>query len=232
MVADLKVNSELWLIYMLVFLCFDLGRMDPEGAFRLCIQVSSFVAKLDDGSVVDVQRRCDEWIVDYRWYTMEKLEVDLAKRIQWGSSQQPRIAEYSLSSSGERELVDDVSLSFAFSERLSDRKLFIYVDVVEKAIESVCNSTLTGGALNHVLVENPCTQVDSCNNAVGSEVIDWDTLLTSPIGEHQIGAAVPIMDEDAVYAFVGLREQRMREQKKKGALLLIMMRLHLVMVIH
>ena len=38
--------------------------LDPDGTFRLCVQFSPFIAKLNDGCSVDVPRKCDEWVVD------------------------------------------------------------------------------------------------------------------------------------------------------------------------
>jgi len=61
----------------MVFLVF--GRIDPDGAFRLCVQISQFTAKIDDGTTVDMQRKYDEWIVDYRSYTMQNLQKDLCR---------------------------------------------------------------------------------------------------------------------------------------------------------
>ena len=72
------------------------GRIDPDpdGAFRLCVQFSPFKAKLNDGYSVDVPRKCDEWVVDCRYYTLEMLRSDLKARVNWGSGQQPVINEF------------------------------------------------------------------------------------------------------------------------------------------
>jgi hypothetical protein len=70
----------------------------------LSVEISQFSAKLDDGSSVEVQRKCFEWVVDYHCYTMEKLEKDLAARVNWGSCQHPVISEFDMSSAGERKL--------------------------------------------------------------------------------------------------------------------------------
>ena len=67
--------------------------LDPDGAFRLCVQFSPFKAKLNDGYSVDVPRKCDEWVVDCRCYTLEMLLRDLEARVNWGSGQQHVIHE-------------------------------------------------------------------------------------------------------------------------------------------
>jgi hypothetical protein len=57
-------------------------------------------------------------------------------------------------------------------------------------------------------------QVNSSNEALE---IDWDSLEILPFTEDQIGSARPIMDEDAMYEFLGLREEDERAEKEKLA---------------
>ena len=78
------------------------GRVDPDSAFRLCVQFSQFTAKFNDGHSVDVPRKCDEWVVDCRSYNLEMLENDLKARLNWGSGQQPVIHEFDMSGGGEK----------------------------------------------------------------------------------------------------------------------------------
>jgi hypothetical protein len=82
------------------------GRVDSDvdGEFRLCVQFSPFTAKLDDGCSVDVPRKCDEWVVDCRFYNLEMLLGDLEARVKWGSGQQPVIHEFDRSGGGEKKL--------------------------------------------------------------------------------------------------------------------------------
>jgi len=47
---------------------------------------------MDDGSSVDVPRKCYEWIVDYRCYTMLSLEKDLAERVGFCSNYKRQLA--------------------------------------------------------------------------------------------------------------------------------------------
>ena len=105
-----------------MYLFFLHGRIDLDAVFRLSIQISQFLAKMDDGSSVDVPRKCYEWVVDYRYYTMVSLEKDLAARVTWGSSQHPVISEFDMCTSGERNLGDDAALSLAFFERIAEKK--------------------------------------------------------------------------------------------------------------
>ena len=62
--------------------------LDPNGAFRLCVQFSQFTAKLNIGCSVDVPQKLFEWAVDYRCYTLEMLQKDLEARVNLGSDQQ------------------------------------------------------------------------------------------------------------------------------------------------
>ncbi|WVZ90988.1 LOW QUALITY PROTEIN: hypothetical protein U9M48_037225 [Paspalum notatum var. saurae] len=147
--------------------------------------------------------------VDYHCHTLNKLEEDLAARVLWGSSQQPTFAEFDTCSSGERKLVDDVSLALAFS--LSEKNLMVYGDFVDKPRDFICNSTVTEGAMNNVWTENTSTS----NHVAVGEVIDWNVLEIDPIAEEQAGAVIPIIDEDALYAFVSLRAEDERAKKAK-----------------
>jgi hypothetical protein len=54
-------------------------------------------------------------------------------------------------------------------------------------------------------------QVNSSNEL---PVIDWDSLEILPFTEEQIGSARPLMDEDAMYEFLGLREEDERAEKE------------------
>lgn len=194
----------------MVFLVF--GRIDPDGAFRLCVQISQFTAKIDDGTTVDMQRKYDEWIVDYGSYTMHNLQKDLAARVKWGSCQHLLISEFDMSGN----LDDDVALSLAFSERLAEKKLFLFVDVEDKAMQMEGNSGITEGVMSNVVTENGSAQVNS-----GEEVpyvIDWDSLQIEPIAEDQIGSAVPLMSEDAMYAFLGLQAEDERAEQARAEL--------------
>jgi hypothetical protein len=78
-----------------------LGRIDPDAACRLCVQISQFSAKLDDGTCVAVPRKYVEWTVDCRYYNLEMIEKELAERVKWGCCQQLKICEFDMSSGGE-----------------------------------------------------------------------------------------------------------------------------------
>lgn len=112
-----------------MFLLLVIGRIDPNDAYRLCVQFSRFTAKLDDGSFVDVPRKYAEWTVDYLCYKMETLEKDLAAKVKWGSCQRPSVCVYDIGTGRETKLVTDLDLSFAFSERHEEKRLHLFVDV-------------------------------------------------------------------------------------------------------
>jgi hypothetical protein len=48
-----------------------------------------------------------------------------------------------------------------------------------------------------------------------AHVIDWDNLEILPIAEDQIGAALPLMDENEMYAFVGLAAEDERAEQER-----------------
>jgi hypothetical protein len=188
-----------------------LVRIDPVAAFRFCVQISQFTSKLDDGTCVVVPRKYVEWTVDCQYCSLEMIENELAERVKWGSCQRLKICEFDMSSGRERELVDDNALTCAFSERKTEQKLFLYVDVEDRPLELVSKSCVS----EVVMSSNAVTDV--INSSSEPHVIDWDSLEILPIAEDQIGCAYTLMDEDTMYEFVGLREEDERAEKEKLA---------------
>jgi hypothetical protein len=199
--------------------------VDPDAAFRLCVQVSEFKAILDDGSSVVVPRKYAEWVVDSRCYTLGHLENDIAARVKWGSRQQIVISEFDMGSGVERRLVDDNVVSVCFSDRQQDKKMFLYVDVEEKPADLLMQSGVTEVMSSNMVSDNieASATIVSTNEPVVTHVIDWDAIEIDPIPDDQIGAAVPVMDEDAMFEFLGLRaederaadEARLAAEKEK-----------------
>ncbi|CAD6264528.1 unnamed protein product [Miscanthus lutarioriparius] len=139
------------------------------------------------------------------------LKNDLKARVNWGSSQQPVVHEFDMSG-GERKLLNDTDLFRAFSERMGDSKLFLFVDVEDKPTEVV-----TEVAASNVGHDNVIGPIDSSKEAFVSHTIDWDSMEFIPLGQDQIGAALPVMDEDAMYEFVGLRAEDERAEQSRMA---------------
>ena len=103
---------------------------------------------------------------------MLSLEKDLAVGVTWGSSQHPVISEFDMYTSGERNLGDDASLSLAFFQRISEKKLMVFVDIEDKSGQILCKSTVTEGVMSNVMYDNVDTQVDSTNPPDVGNVID------------------------------------------------------------
>jgi hypothetical protein len=150
------------------------------------------------------------------------LKNDLKARLNWGSGQQHVIYEFDMSDGGERKLLNDAELSLAFSERMGDKKLFLFVDVEDKPTEVFC-SFVTEAATSNVGHDNVTGPINSSKEAFVSHAIDWDSLESIPLGQDQIGAALPVMDEDAMYEFVGLMAEDERLSKLGWWLKLILM---------
>jgi hypothetical protein len=87
-------------------------------------------------------------------------------------------------------------------------------DVVDKPAQISSNSVVTEAetAASNVDHDNATEQGDCSNPAVVSHPIDWESLLITPLTEEQIGTAHPVMDEDLVYEFVGLRAEDERAE--------------------
>ena len=115
-------------------------------------------------------------------------------------------------SGGERKLLNDTDLFRAFSERMGDSKLLLFVDVEDKPTEVV-----TEVAASNVGHDNVIGPIDSSKEAFVSHAIDWDSMEIIPLGQDQIGAALPVMDEDAMYEFVGLRAEDERVEQSRMA---------------
>jgi hypothetical protein len=88
------------------------------------------------------------------------LENDLKARLNWGSGQQHVIHEFDMSGGGERKLLNDTELSLAFSERMGDKKLFLFVDVEDKPTEVFC-SYVTETTTSNVGHDNVTEPIDS-----------------------------------------------------------------------
>jgi len=113
--------------------------------------------------------------------------------------------------------VDDTDLSLAFAEKMDDKKLFLFVDVEDKPAEMFSNSAVTQAeaAVSNVGDDNATEPGDWSNPAVVSHEIDWDSLEITSLIEDQIGTALPAMDEDAMYEFVGLRAEDERAEQAR-----------------
>jgi len=146
---------------------------------------------------------------------LQNLEKDLTIRAKWGSNQHRVISEFDMSKGGERKIVDDKDLSVAFSERLIDKKMFLYVDVKEKPVELVATSVVSEATetLSNVVNDNNSAPVQSSFEPAVEHGIDWDNLEIIPLTEDKIGSAVPLMSEDAMYEFLGLRAEDERAKK-------------------
>ncbi|CAD6245871.1 unnamed protein product [Miscanthus lutarioriparius] len=100
---------------------------------------------------------------------------------------------------------------------MGDKKLFLFVDVEDKPTEVFCSS-VTEAATSNVGHDNVTGPIDSSKEASVSHAIDWDSLEIIPLGQDQIiGAALPVMDEDAMYEFVGLRAEDERAEQARMA---------------
>jgi hypothetical protein len=56
---------------------------------------------------------------------------------------------------------------------------------------------------------------ESSNPVVVSHEINWDSLEITPLAEDQIGTALPVMDEETMYEFVGLRAEDERAKQAR-----------------
>ncbi|CAL5018264.1 unnamed protein product [Urochloa decumbens] len=197
--------------------------VDPDAAFKLCVQVSRFTAMLDDGSTVDLPRKYDEWVVDSRCYTLADLEKDIASRVKWGRRQQ--IVMYEVGSGLERKLVDDKALSVAFSDHQIDKRMFVFVDVEEKPAQLISKSDVTvhNGNVSATAVSSNEPAVGSNEQAIGNNepadghVIDWDSIVIDPIPDEKIGSIFSVMDEDAMLEFLGLQPDDERDDERAEA---------------
>ncbi|EAY85956.1 hypothetical protein OsI_07320 [Oryza sativa Indica Group] len=209
--------------------------IDPDDAFSVCVQFGAYTAKLDNGSCVDVARKCEEWIVDYKQCTLESLEKDFAARVKWGSCQSLVVSGYDTCSGEETKLMDNMDLAHALYVRKNEKKLFLFVDIEDKPSPLVVNSSCVSEDNDVVMDSVAATrqgdgQDSSCQQSIdcGSveiasiapqqepqHVIDWETLEIAPILEQQIGSSMPVMEEDEMYAFLGLMTEDERVEQAR-----------------
>ena len=155
--------------------------------------------------------------MDCQCYTLDMLEKDLTARINWGRSQQLVVSEFDMSRDGERKLLNDTDLSIAFAEGKNERKMFWFVAVVDKPTEIISYSVVSEAAISNVAHDDAIPQSDFSNDAVVSHEIDWDSLEIIPLTADQIGAPFPVIDEDTVYEFLGLRAEDERAEEARAA---------------
>jgi hypothetical protein len=73
-----------------------------------------------------------------------------------------------MSGVGERKLLDDIDLSFAFAQRKNERKVFLFVDIEDKPTKIISNSVVTEAAFSNVAHDDAIPQKDFSNEAVAS----------------------------------------------------------------
>jgi hypothetical protein len=111
--------------------------------------------------------------------------------------------------------VDDNVLSCAFFERRTEQKLFLYVDVEDRPLELGSKSCVSDVVMSsNAMTDVGSGQAISSNEPPVIDAIDWDNLEILPLIEEQIGSARPLADEDAMYEFLGLREEDERAEKE------------------
>lgn len=206
--------SDPFLMHVLFVFLLVLIRDPDTGQFSMCVQISQFRAMMDHGNYVDVAQRYDEWVVESQCYTLEDLEKDIAARVKWGSRQQLAIFEYDVVSGGERKLLDDNDLSVAFAASQVEKKMFLLVCVEDKPTDLVSGSAVTEVMSNMTIDNGNATAIVSSNEPTIGDVINWDTIEITPIKDDQIGSAFYVMDEDAMYEFVGLKADDEKAEKE------------------
>ncbi|XP_015689355.1 uncharacterized protein LOC102707747 isoform X2 [Oryza brachyantha] len=207
--------------------------IDPDAAFSVRVQFGQYIAKLDDGSRVHVPRKREEWVVDHRKCTLESLEKDLAARIKWGSCQRVIVSGYDASTGEDTELVDDMDLARKFFARRNERRLFLRVDVEDKpgVLVNSCvsedNEVVSGEVVaarqgdaqdsksQHVIDWDGLEIASIAQKQVPQHVIDWNILETDPTLEEQIGSPLPVMEDDGMCAFGGLKAEDERDEEAR-----------------
>jgi len=169
----------------------------------------------------------------------------MSSRVKWGKRQEPQISQFDMRTVEERKLEDDNALSIALPEMKDEKKMMLFVDVVEKAMESVVTVGESGngndvahgsGAVE--LIGNVGAVIEAIDHggavieSVGHDgpvresvtevaipyVIDWDTLEITPILEHRIGEPVAVMNDEEMYKYLGLQaEDEQAEQARVQA---------------
>ena len=79
-----------------------------------------------------------------------------------------------MSGGGERKLLNDTELFLAFSKRMGDKKLFLFVDVEDKPTEVFCSS-VTEAATSNVGHDNVTGPIDSSKEAFVSQSGDYSS---------------------------------------------------------
>jgi hypothetical protein len=213
---------------------FEIGRINPDVAITItvCVQFTQFMAKFADGSSVLVPHKCDEWTVDYQRCSLSSLQKDFAARARWGRSQEAHVSGFD-KSTGQEIMLDHDSILCTFAQGCADRRLFLFVDVVDKSDEimlsnlgltdvneTIGNNSGVGSATHacpNNVASNVPTNVDTIVDDLPTNplVVDWDALEIIPIQDDQIGSVVPVVGEDQLYEYIGLRAEDEKTEKEK-----------------
>ena len=78
-------------------------------------------------------------------------------------------------------MLNDTDLSLAFAERKNERKMFLFVVIVDKPTEIISYSVVSEAAISNVAHDDAIPQTDFSNDAVVSHEIDWDSLEIIPL---------------------------------------------------
>lgn len=143
---------------------------------------------------------------------------EFAARVKCGRNQLVEVSVFDKSINLETRVEDDFTLGACF-DGCHERKMFLFVDVVDKSVEVVTNSghtVVSHGGVESTTFACSSNQLESASNVIASNVdvplVDWDALEITLVIEDEIGYLVPLVDEDNFYGHIRLDfELSMRE---------------------
>ncbi|GJN22762.1 hypothetical protein PR202_gb10358 [Eleusine coracana subsp. coracana] len=139
------------------------------GELGLDVRFGQFVAKLDDGSRVEMPGKEEDWVIDYHTYSLDNLLLDVRSRLMLGSKQDAVVYSKEKVTGAEVELKKGASSSH------------------QSQIQEVGHGQPSASASCLSLQANVVDQPH------GQGEIDWDNLQLEPILE---GDATPVISDD------------------------------------
>ena len=121
--------------------------------YKLIVSVLQFVAKLDDGSELQVAEHDVEFEVNIKHFTVEKLIELIRSKIIWGVGQEVHILCQDKHFESVERIDSYWKLLTAFLERWEEKELLVLAQVVDNA-KGVTTSSCSGNIPSSDIVDN------------------------------------------------------------------------------
>lgn len=174
------------------------GRLNPESAYKINVNVAKFVAKLDDGSTMDMDEQFFVWWVG-GLVPIERVTNDLCERTIWGKIQEPVYYSIEKGSGVKLRLNDNLEFMALFFAPDSKNELHLYVEIIDKQGYKLLGERIAGAATieHHVAIIVPDEVLPTAISVVPPATSNVDQVIVASNIEKDAAACAPNVEEDA-----------------------------------